>query len=315
MKIYISIIIATKDSSQFLQDCLRSIFLHGKNNPFEVIVVDDGSSDDTQHILEEWQRKTKQLKTVVLTKNGGPAHARNIGVSKARGELLFFLDADTELHQNWFEDIVRFFEKHPKAGGAQLNCGTGGHFLSWVGLPFEHRLEKTRSEQAIFGGITAALVIRRSVFEVIGGFDSRYGIYGEDTDLCWRVWLAGCSLHFLDVPVLHHGQSSLLKVSQLYLYGARNHLWSILKNASWWQILWMPGLFTGAWFLIGAWRHFGAVVAGLFQGWLHAPSMLASRLDRVEIGRSQTQKIMFGGEDSLSVRDLFKRLRAWLQAF
>ena len=294
----ISIIIPCFNCQKYLKSCLGSILVSDFSN-YEIIVVDDGSTDGSRKLLKElnsklpprhpalskeragssrsgisrrvskadkrehspasfaeneWSSYAPSLKVVFNKKNLGAAQSRNIGARAARGKYLFFLDADTEIDKACLGNITKAFQNHPQIGAIQTKLLLGhtskidtiGHFLSPWGLPYElgHSQHKSTydQEQLIFAGRTAGLAIRRKVFDKIGGFDKDYLIYGEDTDLCWRVWLAGYQVVFLpQAKVRHFAKSSLTKKTyqRIFFEGAKNHLQSILKNASRKTLIWL----------------------------------------------------------------------------
>lgn len=245
-KIIISIIIPCFNAEQYIKKCLNSI-LRSKFPNYEVIVIDDGSTDNS--IKEIQNAKCKIIKN---RKNLGPARARNIGGKKARGKYLFFLDIDTQVDPNCLTKIVeKFKEEDKKVGAIQANLGTAGHFLSFFGFPYEIKEEK--KERLIFGASTAAMAIRKKLFEKIKGFDEDYLIYGEDTDLSWRVWLAGYKICFLPQAKVHHCHKSSLDPKteyRLFYEGAKNQTGNIIKNAPLKILFWMLPLHILGWVIL-----------------------------------------------------------------
>ena len=86
-ELYISIIIPFYNAKQHIKNCLDSLTVQDFKKPFEVIMVDDGSNDDSQKVIKEYNYK--DLKLYSLSKNSGPGAARNIGLKKAKGEYIF----------------------------------------------------------------------------------------------------------------------------------------------------------------------------------------------------------------------------------
>ena len=110
MKQKISVIIPVYNTSRFLDRCVKSVIDQTYNN-LEIILVDDGSTDDSAQICDEWAKKDERI--VVLHKeNGGLSDARNHGIEKARGEFLAFVDSDDYIENNMYEEMLRALLKN-----------------------------------------------------------------------------------------------------------------------------------------------------------------------------------------------------------
>jgi O-antigen biosynthesis protein len=181
--------------------CLRAIAAHPPTAAFEVLVVDDGSADETPQALPQVQGLRYHRRTV----NGGFIAACNDGASLATGDVLVFLNNDTVPQPGWLDALLRTFDEHPDAGlaGAQLlfpdgrlqeaggvvfgdgNAWNYGRFAS----PDDPRYSYLRDVDYASG---AAIAIPRALFAELGGFDARYApAYYEDTDLAFAVRAAG----------------------------------------------------------------------------------------------------------------------------
>ncbi|WP_135076090.1 glycosyltransferase family 2 protein [Terasakiella sp. SH-1] len=108
---YVSIIIPMHNASQTLEICLRSVQQQSFQN-LEVLLVDDGSSDNTLEIARHLIHKDERFVLLSLPHNLGPGAARNLALSQAKGEFVFFMDADDHLPQDAIETLVRFAKKH-----------------------------------------------------------------------------------------------------------------------------------------------------------------------------------------------------------
>ena len=255
----ISIIIAAYNSEQYIKRCVQSIFKSDFKD-FEVIIINNGSHDKTVSILKKLQ-KTHPIHLIQNDVNAGASVARNRGAKKATGKLLFFLDHDTTIAPNCLNEIYTFFSKK-SAGAAQckLLTPTGeidslGHFISYGGFPYEITDEKENSHNKPFkvlGAKTAGLVIRKSVFKKVDGFDEDYIISAEDTDISWRIWLAKSSLYSLPTAIVVHYASNQKKQTSAYrtriLYeGSKNLINIILKNADIYRLSLLLPLNIVAW--------------------------------------------------------------------
>ena len=104
----VSIIIANYNGEKFLGRCIGSL-LKEKSPNFEIIIVDDASLDKSVILINNNFGQERRLKLITLTKNVGPAKARNIGVENSSGKYLFFLDNDSKIKKGWLEKIPVFF--------------------------------------------------------------------------------------------------------------------------------------------------------------------------------------------------------------
>lgn len=196
-----SIVIPVYNHAGDTLDCLRALAAHPPLASMEVIVVDDGSSDQT----EAWMRAISGLRYHRRAANGGFIAACNDGAALARGEFLVLLNNDTVPQPGWLDALLATFDAHPRAGlvGAQLIYPdgrlqeAGGVVLAdgaaWnygrFDSPDDPRYASLRAADYCSG---AALAIPTALFRELGGFDSRYApAYYEDTDLAFAVRAAG----------------------------------------------------------------------------------------------------------------------------
>jgi len=310
----LSVIIANFNGEKWLKLCLQSV-LREKGKWLEVIVIDDGSNDDSVELFKEILEKNKRVKLIELKENKGSAKARNLGVKKSKGKYLLFLDVDTEVKKGALKKLTERLESDRKIGAVQAKLDTCGHFLSWWGLPYE----VNKPQKVIFGGRTAGLAVKRKVFEKISGFDEDYFIYGEDTDLCWRIWLAGFRVEHEDKAVIKHwGKSSLSSKTRerIYYEGAKNGLSNILKNADKNMIWWMVWLNFMAWVVIwlklvltGGIKAATAVGRGWWWNVINFRKTMRKRKQVVRAKDNQAGEVMFG---KMKLSDLVKKGIKWL---
>jgi len=192
-----SIIIPVYNQAAHTLACLRALAGHPPAIACEILVVDDGSSDQTG----EWMAQVAGLHFHRRAGNGGFIAACNDGAQRARGEFLVFLNNDTVPQPGWLDALLDTFRSEPDAGlvGAQLLYPDGrlqeaggvvfsdgsawnyGRFES----PHDPRFASLRAADYCSG---AAIAIRRGLFHLLGGFDTRYApAYYEDTDLAFSV--------------------------------------------------------------------------------------------------------------------------------
>jgi GT2 family glycosyltransferase len=212
-----SIIVPVHGRAGLTRQCLDTILGEPPAVPFELIVVDDASKDETPRLLESYGDR---VRTVRLDANQGFAGACNAGAAAAQGELLVFLNNDTIPVTGWLDSLVAHADAEPAAGivGAKLLfpnetiqhagvviCQDGNPRHLYAGFPAEHRaVNKSRRFQAV---TAACMLVRRETFEAAGGFDEAYQNCLEDTDLCLKAGEAGYEVHYCHESVLYHLES------------------------------------------------------------------------------------------------------------
>lgn len=194
----VSIIIPHFNNFEILEQCLWSIFRVGADIEFEVIVVDDGSTDDSVKSLQVWQPRVRVIRNL---QNLGFAATCNAGAREARGEFILFLNNDTTVMPHWLDELFEVLNGHDEIGavGPKLlypdgqtiqHCGTvfnenglGEHLYRYLPANFV-----AANRQRFFRALTGAcLMIRRQEFHDLGGFDEEFQMGGEDTDLCFKL--------------------------------------------------------------------------------------------------------------------------------
>ena len=230
-----SVIIPTHNRVNQLEKCIE--FLDKQTmqiENFEIIIVDDGSSDGTAELGKSLQESGDFHIKYLFQKNKGPATARNLGICQARGEIILFLDDDCRAKEKWLEELVKGYED-PQVGGtggriiSPLRGTLADRYCSHVGLLETPKIKGNRVEYVI----TANASFRKSVLEEVGGFDENYEFPGgEDPDLCLRVIHAGHKLLFnSNAMVSHHHPRSLSSLRKTYFnYGMGEALLIIKKK-------------------------------------------------------------------------------------
>jgi GT2 family glycosyltransferase len=180
----VSIIILNWNGKKFIKDCFESIKKNTLYKNFEVIFVDNGSTDGSEKTLKEWEKK-KWIKLIQNPENKGFAYANNQGFKKAKGEYFFMLNNDTIVLKGWLKNAVELMESDERiaAVGSQLIDLKQFKKKSFKVLPERERL-------TVCG---AAMLLRKSVCKKIGLLDYKNfsPIYGEETDWCYRARNAG----------------------------------------------------------------------------------------------------------------------------
>jgi glycosyltransferase involved in cell wall biosynthesis len=198
----VSVVIPTRNRDLLLERLLESLRTQTLgSNRFEVVVVDDGSTDTTKGVLRQAKAWPELDLKVIRRENGGPARARNDGWRAATAPLIAFTDDDCVVTSGWLEALLEAGKSTP---GTVIQGRTEIHpdELPDVG-PFSRTLEI--KEPTPFYA-TCNVLYPRTLLEALGGFDERYpDPGGEDTDLAWRAFEDGAVGAFAPDAVAYHG--------------------------------------------------------------------------------------------------------------
>jgi len=185
----ISIIVPTHNSESTICRCLNAVFLDSKAANYEVIIVDDFSSDDTLDKVGNFP-----VKIITLKRHSGAAVARNAGASAAEGEILFFLDSDVEVESGWREEIVESFSAYPQARAVQgvydVNCPIDSFPSLSRNFYKCYNIKKIKNASEIPGMNSYCFAIKKDAFENAGKFDPGTERV-EDLDLATRLVSSG----------------------------------------------------------------------------------------------------------------------------
>jgi len=210
--INISIIIPSYNAEKTIIQALKGLENQTRKD-FEVVVVDDGSTDSSFELVKSYKNKSGLSIRLIKQQNAGPANARNIGVEHSAGDIIIFLDSDCLPPENWVEEMVR--PLNYKIAGC--NCGykvrnKESLIARYIDYEIAKRHEKLIGKSIDTIGTYSASFIK-SVFNEAGGFDPKYkAASGEDFDFAFNVKKVGYDLFFIDKTfVYHHHPDSLKK--------------------------------------------------------------------------------------------------------
>jgi glycosyltransferase involved in cell wall biosynthesis len=217
-----SVVVATYQRIEPLDRLLAALAAQQYPAPkFEVVVVDDGGGAPIKDIVRPYE-SSLNLRLFAQT-NGGPAAARNLGASRAKGRFVAFTDDDCAPDPGWLAALERAFATAPEAaiGGALIN-GVDGNLYSEASELLVDYLYLRYSPTQILGGFFLAnnLTVPREAFLAAGGFDASMR-YGEDREFCHR-WAAhgGAFRHAPEAVVRHYNVLRLFSFARLhYRYG------------------------------------------------------------------------------------------------
>ena len=238
----LSVIILNYDGRRWLSACLDALAAQRDAPPFETILVDNGSTDGSVEMVRTSYPSVRVLETGT---NLGFAAGNNAGARAAAGDWLVFLNNDTVVDEQWLACLWAAHAEHPEfalvtsrlvflhdpsvvdsAGDGYLRAG--GAFKHGHGRP----AASFADSREVFGACGGAFMVRRDVYESLGGFDARFFMVYEDVDLSYRARLRGHRVWYAaDAIVRHAGSGSLGTISPAAVfYGQRNLEWTWLKN-------------------------------------------------------------------------------------
>lgn len=248
----ISIIVVNCNGREYLKECLSSIVKNNYSN-YEVIIVDNHSTDGSIEYLKSNFYKYKNIKIIRLDKNYGPAKARNEGVKLASGDYLGFLDNDTKVDQNWISNALEKFLIDDNIGALQCKLlqfdkksyDYAGEYITNLGFLKQvakyGEIDQGQHDSVIniLAAKSAAMFIRKEDFKKIGGFDEDYFIFLEETDLGWRLWLNNKRVVFCPNSIVYHRYSSSKEIFDknynnylIRFHGTKNYILTLIKNLS-----------------------------------------------------------------------------------
>jgi len=238
----ISVVITNYNGKHFLEACLNSLERQAFKD-FEVILVDNGSSDGS---LEYVRENFPAVRIIALAENLGFCGGNNVGIREARGEYIALLNNDAEAHPRWLEELKNALDNHndvgfcaskmflqdqpgiiDAAGGIFYSCGVGAQ------RGYREREDGRFGEaEYVFSACAGAAIYRQKMLDDIGLFDEDFFAHGEEVDLSFRAQLRRYKCLFVPTAVVHHTGGGTMKHDsdeRRYLWH-RNRFYVLVKN-------------------------------------------------------------------------------------
>jgi GT2 family glycosyltransferase len=248
----VSVVVVNFNGRELLKQCLLTLSKTDYSN-YEVVVVDNASTDGSLTEIKRFIGSNQHIKVVENSENVGHAEGCNIGAQLTNGRYLVFLDSDTEFKaENWLWELVKVMEADASVGLAQAKlvldedkncldyvCVAVDALGTWA-ANYGSNEEMLKENFEILAASAGCCIVRREVFNHVGGFDADYFIYDDDTDLSLRVRLMGYRVIFVPSAVVIHRGGVLRGVSGMMLYhSSKNRVRTALKNYElrnvWWR--------------------------------------------------------------------------------
>ena len=264
----LSVVLVNYKVPQLTIEAVRSVLAGCRliEGEVEVIVLDNASGDDSMGRLRTAFGADPRVKLLESATNGGFARGNNQAIAEAQGDYLLLLNPDTLVGESTLAYCLTFLRTHPEAGavGPRLinqsgamhpECKRGVPTLwhsfcrftrlyrlaphsAWLNGYYQGHLSPDEVQQVpVLTG--AFLMMRRTLYQAVGGLDERYFMYGEDIDLCYTIERAGYHNYYLPTPVLHYkGESEQAADRVRYeenFYGAMRLFYLKHQGESWWS--------------------------------------------------------------------------------
>ena len=244
----ISIVILNWNGARMLRRFLPSVIEHSPEA--EVIVADNGSTDDSLSVLAE---QFPDIRTIVFDRNYGFAEGYNRAIAQVDGDLCLLLNSDVRVEAGWLKPMLDYMERHPEVAACQPKVlslrepdkfeysGAAGGFLDRYGFPFcrGRVLNVTEKDEGqydttltVHWATGCSLLIRSADYWAAGGLDGRFFAHMEEIDLCWRLRTAGRQVSCVPQSTVYHLGAATLKQGnphKTYL-NFRNNLLMLYKN-------------------------------------------------------------------------------------
>jgi GT2 family glycosyltransferase len=233
-----------------LEQFLPALLKYTPNETAEIIVADNGSTDNSLLFLETHY---PEIQRIVFDKNYGFAEGYNKALSPLNNEYVVLLNSDVAVSENWLTTVLDYLETHPETVALQPKilafndksafeyAGAAGGFLDMYGYPFCRgriftTIEKDKGQYdnpvAVLWASGACLFIRLKEYKAAGGLDKYFFAHQEEIDLCWRLRARGKKIVCLPQSVVFHGGGATLKMEhpRKTFLNFRNNLLMLYKN-------------------------------------------------------------------------------------
>ena len=302
----ITVVVVNWNRRDLLRACLHSLASQTYPN-FEVVIVDNGSTDGSCEMAEREFGSRLRLQFVRNTENLGFCAANNQGILQAAGKVVALLNNDAEAHPQWLEKLTTAFtDEHVGMAASKIlvwedpeRIDKVGHLIYWDGQNRgrgsgeRDRGQYDEVEEVLWPDGCAAMY-RKSMLDEIGGFDEDFFAYADDAELGLRARIAGWKCLYVPQAIVRHHRGATLGVmsTRRLLLIERNRVLLAAKLFPW-RLLWLNGVYYLARLAAGAWAAMrGKGEAGRFPG-LKGKATVALTLLKADLAALQMMPKMF----------------------
>ena len=252
---YTSIIILNYNGLKHLPICLSSLVKQSYHN-YEIILVDNASTDKSVEFLRS---NFPNIKVIVNNKNDGTAGGFNFGAGYAKGNYILFLANDLEVNVDLLERLIEGIEKSEDIAICTAKMykfdnrkiiDFAGFKLDIFGFPFifgHNEIDTGKYDKVRDAAPTGTcLLIKKDIFEKVGGFDDKFFTLADELDLWWRIRLLGYRSVINHKAIVYHKAGATLlreKRARLRFYSEKNTIRMLLKNYSIFTLFWISSLY------------------------------------------------------------------------
>ena len=318
----VSVVVVNYNGAEEIEGCLTALAADAAAPPIEILVVDNASTDGSAAIADRLAVEDARITVLRSPINRGYAGGVNVALEHARGSLVAVLNIDVAVGPGWLEPLVALLEARPEAGavcplivlqadpetinaaGQDLNV-TGLGFNRWLGRPRSRAGTEPILVSGLHGG---AFVIRKQIFDRLGGWDESGFLYAEDVQLSWMLQLLGADVYCEPSSVVVHDYHLTMQPRKLFML-ERNRAAMVLANLRTGTLVALSPLF--------------ALTELMMWGYclLRGPRFLKAKLDSYrwlvsQRGQIGTRRKLAGSLRRRSDRQILRRLRwgyAWDQ--
>lgn len=244
----VSVIILNYNGREFLNDCLESVLTSDYEN-LEVLLADNASSDDSLNKAKERFGNNPRLRIIYNSENLLYTGGNNAGIKAAKGDYLVILNNDTLVDRRWLKESIPLMQADEHIGAAQpkvLVYGSNPPRIDYIGGSIDRfgftrgieagNIDDGHLEQArnIFYAAGTVMIIKKNALDLVGLFDESFGMHWEDTDLSWRIRLAGYNIISIPKSIVYHKgsrtMSANVKKPVISWYIRKNRIAGLIKN-------------------------------------------------------------------------------------
>jgi len=212
----VSVVMPMLDGATTVAAQLEALAAQDFDEPWELVVADNGSNDTGPAIVEEWRIRLPSLTVVDASAHRGVSHARSSGVRAARADLIAICDCDDVVSTRWLRSMYDALQHFDLVGG-RLDPDLLNDEWSLAGRPTPAQSELPVAGHFLPYAVGANVGIRREVFDALGGWSNAYLHGGDDVDFSWRAQLEGFALGYGADAVIHYRhRSDLAAVGRQY---------------------------------------------------------------------------------------------------